>query len=109
MKKRKNKIAREKKPTLFRQIVEIHYEEMKAKRALRLLSSQRWSLEFLEYLCQKCAKAENKPVELTIVDKDGRRIILRSREGVVMESDEDILMHLDNSAMVNDFIRRNSK
>lgn len=108
--KKKEKIIKKRTNSLLRDIIEIHKEEATAKKALRLLSKQQWSLEFLEYLVAKCAKSEHRNVQMIIKDTSGRQIILKSQDyEQVADADEDILMHLDNTAMVNDFIRRHSK
>ena len=52
-----NKIKREKEPSLLRKLIEIHYEQAKRRKALRLLEKQSWSIDFLSMLLVKAGKS----------------------------------------------------
>lgn len=97
--------------SLFRKLVEIHYEQVKAKRALRILSKQTWSVEFLTALVAKAAKINKSGIELVLSDKEGHSIHIRSieRESALAQADDyDILNHIDDATAVNDFIAKHS-
>lgn len=97
--------------SLFRKLVEIHYEQAKAKRALRILSKQTWSVEFLTALVAKAAKINKSGIELVFSDKEGHSIHIRSieRESALAQADDyDILNHIDDATAVNDFIAKHS-
>ena len=47
MKTKKSKVIKEKEPTLFRKLIDIHHEHALAKKAMRNLSKLNWSVDFL--------------------------------------------------------------
>lgn len=103
------KKTKTKTPSLLSKLIDIHHENALTKKALRTLSKQKWSVEFLCHLCAKAAQLTNSPVEITIVDKDKREIHIRSidlqKENLYEES---ILDKLDDTAAVNDFIKKHA-
>lgn len=100
-----------KEPSLFRQIIAIHYEQARRRKALRLLEKQHWSVDFLSTLLLKSAKMLGTSLELTIVSPDNVRMTitakdLKSDDGRI--DDTDIFNHLDDASAVNNFIAKHS-
>lgn len=96
---------------LLKSIVEIHREQVKARKALELLKKQEWSVDFLTALIVKAAKANGSPLELTVTSPNGIQLKVNSYNQVKdnLRDDDDIFMHLDDEAAINDFIRRHGK
>ena len=108
---RKNK--RQTEPSLLRQIIEIHYEQAKRRKALRILEKQVWSLDFLSLMLVRAGQSMNKGLTLEIEDKDGKKIRLsydRAATSVYNEYfDDNIFNKLDNDAAVNEYIKKHSR
>lgn len=102
--------GRDKEPGLFRQIVAIHYEQAKRRKALRLLEKQEWGVEFLSALIAKAAKEAGRPVQMEVVSRGGTRLLLSSAGPVQERLDDDssIFDKLDDRAAVEKFIRDHS-
>lgn len=102
-----------KEPSLLRQIVSIHFEQAKRRKAIRILEKQSWSIDFLTLIMQKAAKVVGENIELVVTNKDGQSITMRyNREAgnsVANAIDDSILNHLDDDAAVNKFIAQNSR
>lgn len=100
-----------KEPSLFRQIIAIHYEQTRRRKALRLLEKQHWSVDFLSTLLLKSAKMLGTSLELTIVSPDNVRMIITAKDLKTDDGridDTDIFNHLDDETAVNDFITKHS-
>lgn len=97
-----------KEPGLLRQIIAIHYEQAKRRRALRYLTKAEWSLEFLTEVICHSAKVLGKDVEIEIETKGGNKMRLSSVKGRTdqLVVDNDIFNHLDDEAAVQSFINR---
>lgn len=101
-----------KEPSLLRQIVSIHFEQMKRRKALKLLSQQSWSVDFLSVLLMKAAKLQGNGVQLIITNKDGVSMTLKpdaTTAATAATLDDSIFNHLDDDAAINRFIRENSR
>lgn len=110
MKKNSKPKSKQQTVSLFRKLIDIYHEQALAKKAVRTLAKQEWSLEFLEYLCAKCSKETHNDVQIVVKDPKGRQLIVQSKpEDNKYVQDEDILQHLDDVAAIDDFIRRHSK
>ena len=112
MKTKKSKVIKEKEPTLFRKLIDIHDEHALTKKAMRNLSKLNWSVDFLCHVVAKAAKLTNSPLEITLVSPARQELHIRSIDRDVMDispDDNDILNKLDDTQAVNDFIRRHSK
>lgn len=109
-----NKVKREKEPSLLRKLIEIHYEQAKRRKALRLLEKQSWSIDFLSMLLVKAGKSLGHDIQLEITDKNGVKCSLTYSQAARADSnrqvsdDTDIFNKLDDSAAVEDFIMRHS-
>lgn len=100
-----------KEPSLFRQIVAIHYEQAKRRKALRLLERQHWSVDFLSTLLLKSAKMLGTSLQLTIISPDDVKLVITAKDLKTDDGridDMDIFNHLDDSTAVNDFIAKHS-
>lgn len=99
-----------KEPSLFKKLITIYYEQAKRRKALRLLSKQNWSVEFLTALIAKAAKQADKAITMTITNSAGVSLTITSTNASVNESiDDSIFNHLDDNAAIQDFIARNSR
>lgn len=100
-----------KEPSLFRQIIAIHYEQAKRRRALRILEKQHWSVDFLSTLLLKSAKMLGTSLQLTIVSPDDVKLVITAKDLKTDDGridDTDIFNHLDDESAVNDFIAKHS-
>lgn len=100
-----------KEPSFLKQIVAIHYEQAKRRKALRLLAKQEWTLEFLTEVLVHSAKVLNRDVIIELETKQGHKMKLSSVAGRSdkLKVDNDIFNHLDDEAAVQRFIREHSK
>ena len=100
-----------KEPGLLRQIVAIHYEQAKRRKALRTLAKAEWTWEFLEAVVTHAADMQKKDIEIVIERKNGDRIIISSvkNRNTNLKEDFDIFNHLDDQAAVDRFIRENAR
>lgn len=99
-----------KEPSLLRQIIAIHYEQAKRRKALRILNKQEWSVEFLEALVTHAAKDLRQNIVITVTSPAGHKLEIKSVEGTnKFDTSDDIFNHLDDDAAVNKFIREHSK
>lgn len=100
-----------KEPGLLRQIIAIHYEQAKRRKALRALAKAEWTWEFLESVVTHAADMQKKDIEIVIERKNGDRIIISSvkNRSTNLKEDFDIFNHLDDQAAVDRFIRENAR
>ena len=96
-----------KEPGLLRQIITIHYEQAKRRKALRTLAKTEWTWEFLESVVTHAADMQKKDIEITI----GNKISISSvkSRNTSLKEDYDIFNHLDDQAAVDRFIREHAK
>lgn len=104
-------MRRNKEPSLFRQIIEIHYEQAKRRRALRTLAKAEWTWEFLESVITHAADAKKQDIEIVIERQNGDKISISSvkSRNTSLKEDFDIFNHLDDQAAVDRFIRENAR
>lgn len=100
-----------KEPGLLRQIVAIHYEQAKRRKALRTLAKTDWTWEFLESVITHAADMQKKDIEITIERNNGDKIKISSvkNRNTNLREDYDIFNHLDDQAAVDRFIRENAR
>lgn len=100
-----------KEPGLLRQIIAIHYEQAKRRKALRELAKAEWTWEFLESIVTHAADMQKKDIEIVIERKNGDKIIISSvkNRNTNLKEDFDIFNHLDDQAAVDRFIRENAR
>lgn len=93
-----------KKPESFlKQAWELHIEKVKTRKALRLLSKQEWSIEFLTALLIRAANLSNRPYEMTIQNGNSS-IVIKSASAQSAYRDDSIFNHLDDELRVRQFI-----
>lgn len=99
-----------KEPGLLRQIIAIHYEQARRRKALRILEKQEWSIDFLSAMLLKAYKMSGQPLQMEIVSKGGQRLLLSTlkAETRVQDADTSIFNKLDDQAAVEQFIREHS-
>lgn len=110
-KRRKGKGMRE-KPLAFK-LIDILHEDVKRRKAIRVLERQSWGLEFLSMALIKAGRHIGEGLSITITDKNGMKMELKYDDAVrsVNSSnvDDSVFMHLDDDAAVERFIRENSR
>ena len=107
-KKRKQKQKKFREPSVLRKMVEVLYEDVKRRRALRLLERQAWGLDFLSMALVKAGRHLDGGLVMVITDRNGVRMELRY-EDVKDRTDEDsVFMHLDDDSFVEKFIAANA-
>lgn len=104
-------MKKNKEPSLFRQIIAIHYEQAKRRKAIRQLAKVDWSLEFLTEVIRHAAATMNKDIVIELETKGGHKMTLSSvkNRSNDLNADSDIFMHLDDDAAVQKFIRENAR
>ena len=85
---------------IIKKIIEIEYERYKIHKAMRILSKQEWSVEFLTSLLKKC-----NDVQITI--KNGNKILLL-KPLEKEQPEESIFDKLDDEAAIQSFIAAHS-
>ena len=100
-----------KEPGLLRQIITIHYEQAKRRRALRQLAKNEWTWEYLESVITHAADLLKKDIVVTVETKGGNKLTISSVKdrNRSLDTDNDIFNHLDDEAAVQRFIREHSK
>jgi hypothetical protein len=100
---------RQREPSLLKKLIDIHHEEAMAKKAMRLLSKQEWSVDFLCMLCAKAAKLTGSPVEIVVESPSKQVLSIKSQDIAAFAAAEDnILDKLDDTAAVEAFIRKHN-
>lgn len=111
--KKQKKVKREKEPSLLRKLIEIHFEQAKRQKAIRLLQRQSWSFDFLALLLVKASQVSGQNLSLTITDRAGVSYTLTydkaKQADSVKQFDDTIFNHLDDDTAVTDFITKNSR
>lgn len=104
------KEKRKKTTSLLRQVIEIHYEQAKRRRAVRQLEKAEWSLDFLSLAVRKAALELKHDISIELVTAGGHRMILSSLKfaGEKYVADDDIFNKLDDTAAVEKFIAEHS-
>ena len=99
-----------KEPGIIKQVISIWYEQAKRRRALRQLAKAEWSLEFLSEVLVHSARVLNRDIIIELETKQGHKMKLSSvLSKSKLDTDNDIFNHLDDEAMVQQFIREHGK
>lgn len=102
-----------KEPSLFRQMVTIHFEQCRRRKAMRLLMKQEWSVDFLATLLIKGAKLSNQGLQLEITSPSGIKINMTTTDAInrqtALNDDSDIFNKLDDQAAIEAFIREHNR
>lgn len=111
--KNKKKIKKDKEPSLFRKIVEIHFEQARRQKVIRQLQKQSWSFDFLALLLVKASQVSGQNLSLSITDREGVTYTLAydkaKQADSVRQLDDTIFDHLDDDTAVANFITKNSR
>lgn len=89
---------------MFKQLISIWHEKYQTHKALRLLSKQEWSIEFLTAMLIRASKVSNTPLEMSI-HNGNKSIVVRTADSVSKYKDDSIFDHLDNELRVSEFIK----
>ena len=102
-----------KEPSLFRKIIDIHHEQALRRKALRQLSEQSWSVDFLSLLLVKAGKLLGNGVQLSITDKNGITMTLTYNDALKSDAvtvyNDDIFDKLDDDAAIESFIKEHTR
>jgi hypothetical protein len=94
---------------MFKDLIAIWREKCQVHKALRMMSKQTWSVEFLTKLLQAAANAYKQNLEMDIVSPDGAKITVRTITGQQKsDADFNIFDHLDDDIRVKNFITQMS-
>ena len=98
-------------PSFLRQIIAIHYEQAKRRKAIRQLAKAEWSFEFLCEVVRKSAQMLKKDIVIEVETESGRKIRISSIKDYSesLNADGDIFNKLDDEAAVQRFIKRYGK
>lgn len=109
----KKKIKRDKEPSLFRKIIEIHFEQARRQKVIRQLQKQSWSFDFLALLLVKASQVSGQNLSLSITDREGVTYTLAydkaKQADSVQQLGDTIFDHLDDDIAVANFITKNSR
>jgi len=107
------KSTQPKEPSLLRQVIAIHFEQCRRRKAMRLLTKQEWSIDFITLLLIKAAKLSAQGINLEITSPSGIKMSISTTDAVLrgneLNDDDDIFNKLDDSAAIDAFIRAHSK
>ena len=98
--------TKNKEPGLLRQLIAIHYEQAKRRKALRELAKAEWSVEFLTEVIRHAAEVMHKDIVIELETKAGHKMRLSSVKdrSLDLAADNDIFNRLDDEAAVQKFI-----
>lgn len=94
-----------KEPSFIHQAWELFTERYRTRKALRLLSKQEWSVEFLTALLVRAANMAHRQLEMTITNNS--TVVKVNTIDTPMSGtyrDDSIFNHLDDTLRVNQFI-----
>lgn len=95
---------------MLREIIRIYYERALARKAMRILAKQEWSVEFLETLLVKAAKSCGQPLEMQLVAPNGARLLVRYSERDNKDHvDDNVLDRLDDAAFIENYVLKNGR
>ena len=100
-----------KEPSLFRQIIAIHYEQAQRRKAIRQLAKAEWSLEFLCEVLRKSSEMLKKDIVIELETKAGHKMKLSSVKDISnqLNADTDIFNRLDDEAAIQRFIKEHGR
>lgn len=93
-----------KEKSLLRQWIEIQHERAMTRKALRLLTKQNWSVDFLTAMLIRASRVSNKELEMVIANGNNSIKIRTIDNPATSYSDDSIFDHLDDEFMVRNFI-----
>lgn len=94
-----------KEKSLFRKWLDIQHERAMTHKALRLLTKQEWSVDFLTALLVRASHVKNQSLEMTICSSNGAQIkVSTATIDKPLYNDDSIFNHLDDELRVQEFI-----
>ena len=105
MAKRKKKFR---EPSVLRKMLEVLYEDVKRRKALRLLEKQAWSLDFLSMALLKAGRHLDEGLVMVITDRNGVKMELRYDDVKDRVEEDNVFMRLDDDSFVEKFIAANA-
>lgn len=106
MTKRKRK---HKEPSVLRKMIDVLWEDVKRRKAIRLLERQSWGLDFLSMALQRAGRGLENGLVMVITDRNGVKLELRYEDVKDRSDDGNVFMHLDDDTFVERFIRDNAR
>ena len=103
------KKRKRKEPSVLRKMVEVLYEDVKRRKALRLLSKQAWSLDFLSMALVKAGRHLDEGLVMVVTDRNGVKMELRYEDGKDRVDEDNVFMHLDDDSFVERFIMEHAR
>jgi len=99
-----------KQPSFIRQAWDLFIERYKTRKALRMLSKQEWSIDFLTAMLLRAANLAHQPLEMTITNNN-THIKISTVDGPTTAAyrDDSIFNHLDDELKVKQFIESVNK
>jgi hypothetical protein len=95
---------KEKKHSFFREAWILAVERAQTRKALRLLSKQEWSVDFLTAMLLRAANLAHRPLQMTITHKDTSITIRTTDELSTSYKPDNIFDHLDDDLRIRQFI-----
>ena len=93
---------------MLRKMVEVLYEDVKRRKALRLLEKQAWSLDFLSMALLKAGRHLDEGLVMVITDRNGVKMELRYDDVKDRTEEDNVFMRLDDDSFVEKFIAANA-
>lgn len=91
--------------TIIKQVWDVWVEQSRARKALRILNKQEWSVEFLTSLLVSAANKTGKQYEMSITSPNGAHIVVTTiNKAQSNKVDDTIFNHLDDDLRIKQFI-----
>lgn len=94
---------------LLKALVEAYIEHWRTRKALRLLTKQEWSVDFLTVLLVRAARLTKSHLQMRITNGTQALEISTVEKAADIEKDDNIFDHLDDDIRVNAFINEVNK
>jgi len=103
---KKRKLPKE--PSLLSKFIDIQVERYKTHKALRIMSQQEWSVEFLTAMIVRASNVTRQQLEITLVNKSGHAIKISTVDApeTSVFRDDSIFNHLDDELKIKEFISK---
>jgi hypothetical protein len=100
-----------KQPSFIKQAWNLMVERSHTRKALRLLSKQEWSIDFLTAMLIRASNVTRQSYEMEIHGPHGTKIVIRTIDAPTNSAyrDESIFNHLDDELKVKQFIESVNK
>ena len=107
--KKRRKVQKEK--TLLRKFIEVSWEQIQRRKALKILSKQEWSMDFLTALLARAGKYYGTGMELIITSPSGATLTVKATDRVRddLDDSDDVFQHLDDDAYIDEYVARHGR